>query len=202
MLTERQREVLEFIRDEQRNRGITPSRAEIQAHFGFASPNAVNSHLRLLEQKGALKREGNIARSLVLTGSLPARRSMEVPIYGSIPAGFAEDSRQEADGCVTVDLETIRLPKGARVFALKVKGDSMINAGILHGDIVVMEFKDPRNNDVVSALIDGETTLKRYVVQRNKPFLKAENPKYRDLIPAQELVIQGVMVALLRVLKP
>lgn len=202
MLTERQSKILEFIRDQQSARGVTPSRAEIQAHFGFASPNAVTSHLRLLEQKGALKREGNTARALILSESLAARRTMDVPIYGSIAAGLAEESRQEADGVVTVDLETIRLPKGARVFALKVKGESMLGAGILPGDIVVMEFKEPRNSDVVAALIDGETTLKRYVVQRGRPFLKAENPKFPNLTPAQELVIQGVMVALLRVLKP
>jgi repressor LexA len=66
---------------------------------------------------------------------------------------------------------------------------------------VILEFKEPRNKDIVAALIDGETTLKRYVVQRGKPFLRAENPKYPDLIPAQELVIQGVMIALFRVMK-
>ena len=77
----------------------------------------------------------------------------------------------------------------------------MTGAGILSGDVVVLEFREPRNGEVVAALIDGETTLKRYVVQRGKPFLKAENPRFPNLIPAQELVIQGVQVALLRVLK-
>ena len=202
MLTSRQMEILEFIRDQQRERGITPSTAEIQAHFRFASPNAVSSHLRALERKGALKRSGSIARGLVLTGSSPARRTLEVPIYGSIPAGFAEDVRQEAEGCVAVDLETIRIPHGAQVFALRVKGESMIQAGILHGDLVVLEFKEARPGDIVSALIDGEATLKRYVVQDGRPFLKAENPNYPDLIPVQELAVQGVMLALLRFLKP
>jgi len=77
----------------------------------------------------------------------------------------------------------------------------MTGAGILSGDIVVMEFKEPKSGDIVAALIDGETTLKRYVVQRGRPFLKAENPNYPNLIPAQELVIQGVQVALVRVAK-
>ena len=66
---------------------------------------------------------------------------------------------------------------------------------------VVLEFREPRNGEVVAALIDGETTLKRYVVQRGKPFLKAENPRFPNLIPAQELVIQGVQVGLLRLVK-
>lgn len=202
MLTERQQEILDFIRDQQRTRGVTPSTTEIQEHFGFASPNAVASHIAALERKGALQRESNKARSLVLADTYRDRPMLEIPIYGSIPAGLPSDQRQEADGCISVDVETLRLPKGSCVFALKVRGDSMIGAGILSGDVVVLEFREPRNNEVVAALIDGETTLKRYVVQRGKPFLKAENPRYPNLIPAQELVIQGVQVALLRVLKP
>ncbi len=202
MFTDRQQEILDFIREQQTSRGITPSRAEIQEHFGFASPNAVTEHLKALEKKGALQREANTARGLVLADSYRDRAMVEIPIYGTIPAGLPADERQQADGCISVDVETLRLPKGARVFALKVRGDSMIGAGILSGDVVVLEFREPRNNEVVAALIDGETTLKRYVVQRGKPFLKAENPRFPNLIPAQELVIQGVQVALLRVLKP
>lgn len=202
MLTDRQQEILDFIREQQQLRGITPSTGEIQEQFGFASPNAVTSHLAALTRKGVLQREPNKARGLVLTDSYRDRAMAEIPIYGTIPAGLPADERQQADGCISVDVETLRLPKGARVFALKVRGDSMIGAGILSGDIVVLEFREPRNNEVVAALIDGETTLKRYVVQRGKPFLKAENPRFPNLIPAQELVIQGVQVALLRVLKP
>ena len=85
-----------------------------------------------------------------------------------------------------------------RTFALQVRGDSMKDAAIVEGDVVIMEFCEPRSGDIVAALIDGETTLKRYLVQRGKPFLRAENPKYPDLIPAQELVIQGVFRALIR----
>ncbi len=77
----------------------------------------------------------------------------------------------------------------------------MVDAGIYEGDTVIMEFKEPRNKDIVAALIDGETTLKRYVAQKGQQFLRAENAKYPDLIPAQELVIQGVMIALFRVVK-
>ena len=202
MLTERQQEMLDFIRDQQMTRGITPSRSEIQEHFGFASPNAVAGHLKALEKKGALQRAANTARALVLADCYRDRPMVEIPIYGSIAAGLPADELQQPDGCISVDVETLRLPKGARVFALKVRGDSMIGAGILSGDVVVLEFREPRNNEVVAALIDGETTLKRYVVQRGKPFLKAENPRFPNLIPAQELVIQGVQIALLRVLKP
>lgn len=201
MFTERQQEILDFIREQQDLRGMTPTTAEIMERFGFASPNAVTSHLQALERKGALLREPNKARGLVLADSYRGRAMIEIPIYGTIPAGLPADERQEPDGCISVDVETLRLPKGARVFALKVRGDSMIGAGILSGDVVVLEFREPRNGEVVAALLDGETTLKRYVVQRGRPFLKAENPRFKDLIPAQELVIQGVQVGLLRILK-
>lgn len=139
--------------------------------------------------------------NLVLLEDRLDRAMVEVSICGTVSAGLPADQREEAGGCVMVDMETLRLPKGARVFALKVRGDSMIGAGILPGDVVVLEFREANNGDIVSALIDGETTLKRYLVVRGKAFLKAENPNYPDLIPARELVIQGVQVALLRVLK-
>lgn len=202
MPTDRQQEILDFIREQQQTRGITPSIAEMQEQFGFASPNAVAGHLKALERKGLLRREANTARGLVLTEGYRDRAMVEIPIYGTIPAGFAADERQQPDGCISVDVDTLRLPKGACLFALKVRGDSMTGAGILSGDLVVLEHRgEAKNGDVVAALIDGETTLKRYVTQRGKPFLKAENPRFPNLIPAQELVIQGVQVALLRVLK-
>ncbi len=74
----------------------------------------------------------------------------------------------------------------------------MIGANICDGDMVILEAKEPRPRDIVAALIDGETTLKRYVVERGQPYLQAENPDFPDLIPAAELIIQGVMQALIR----
>jgi len=84
---------------------------------------------------------------------------------------------------------------------LRVRGDSMIDAGILPGDTVVLEQREPRPGDIVAALIDGEVTLKRYLLQHGQPYLKAENPAYPDLVPVRELLIQGVQVALFRVAK-
>ena len=74
----------------------------------------------------------------------------------------------------------------------------MIDAHICNGDTVILEQREPRKGDIVAALIDGETTLKRYLVEKGQPFLRAENPDYPDLIPVTDLVIQGVLVALLR----
>jgi repressor LexA len=112
---------------------------------------------------------------------------------------MAEVSEENVEGHVSVDRETANASRNGRTFALRVRGDSMINAHILDGDIVILEDrKNAQNGDIVAALIDGETTLKRYVVERGRPYLKAENPDYPDLRPARELKVQGVMTSLIR----
>lgn len=122
-----------------------------------------------------------------------------IPVLGSISAGRAVPGNEVQEGCITVEMESVRLPKaGTTTFALRVRGHSMINAGIRDGDIVILEYREPSSGKIVAALIDGESTLKRYVLHQGRPYLKAENPRFSDLIPAQELVIQGVVVALLR----
>ena len=98
-----------------------------------------------------------------------------------------------------MDINSIGYKPTKNAFALRVRGDSMIGRHIVDGDFVILEHgPDPRNGDIVAALIDGDCTLKTYVVNGGKPFLKAENPKYPKMIPAQELVIQGVFRALIR----
>lgn len=158
-------------------------------------------HLRALKRKGVIRSSEGKARALMLQSTFKRPPVIDIPIYGSIAAGMPSHAEQESDGTVTIDADSLRIPRNARTFALKVRGESMINAGILDGDTVILEIKEPRHKDIVAALIDGETTLKRYLVQHGKPFLQAENPDYPDLIPAQELVIQGVQIALLRLTK-
>jgi repressor LexA len=120
-------------------------------------------------------------------------------LFGSIPAGFAQKQEQDAEGCVSVDVESVGFKPTRNTFALRVNGDSMIGRHIVSGDIVVLEHgPEPRHGQVVAALIDGESTLKTFVRKGNKFYLKAENPKYPDLIPAEELMIQGVFKALIR----
>src|SRR5439155_7762016 len=130
-------------------------------------------------------------------------RIMDVPIYGEIPAGMATLTEQAIDGHVSLDTHNVNASKNGRTFALRVRGDSMINAHILDGDIVILEDRQTaKNGDIVAALIDGETTLKRYVTERGRPYLKAENRRFPDLIPARELRIQGVMTSLVRKQSP
>jgi repressor LexA len=200
-LTSRQSEILSFIRDCAEERGGIPSVREIMARFGFSSPATVASHLDLMEKKGAIRREAGRSRNIILPdrgGRKSRLELLEVPLYGMIPAGIPEGQEQDVDRCITVDPETIKIPRNAKTFALEVRGDSMIGAGILNRDVVILEHAEPRNRDIVAALIDGEVTLKRYLVEGGIPFLRAENPLYPDLIPARELLIQGVFRALIR----
>ena len=197
MLTERQRGILEFIQSEQREKGITPSTREIQHHFGFASQTSVMQYLGTLERKGFLDRHARKARALITP--VQKVRITDIPIYGQIPAGMATPTEQTIEGHVSLDARSVNASKNGRTFALRVRGDSMIEAHILDGDIVILEDrKDVQNGDIVAALIDGETTLKRYVMEHGRPYLKAENPLYPNLVPARELRIQGVMVSLVR----
>jgi repressor LexA len=197
MLTDRQKSVLDFIQVEQREQGVTPSTREIQHHFGFASQTSVMQYIATLERKGFLDRHARKARALITP--VQKVRITDIPIYGQIPAGMATLTEQTVLGHVSLDARSANVSRHDRTFALKVSGDSMIDAHILDGDIVILEDrKEAKNGDIVAALIDGETTLKRYVVKRGRPYLKAENRRYPDQRPAHELRIQGVMVSLVR----
>jgi repressor LexA len=197
MLTDRQRDVLDFIQREQREKGVTPSTREIQSHFGFASQTSVMQYIAALERKGFLDRHPRKARALI-TPAMRVRIT-DVPIYGQIPAGMSALTEQDIEGHVSLDAHSANVSKNRGTFALRVRGDSMIGAHIVDGDVVILEqSKDVHHGDIVAALIDGETTLKRYVMDHGRPYLKAENPRYPDLIPARELKIQGVMVSLVR----
>jgi repressor LexA len=197
MLTDRQKNILDFIQREQREKGITPSTREIQGHFGFASQTSVMQYIAALERKGFLDRHARKARALITP--VQKVRITDVPIYGQIPAGMSTLTEQTIEGHVSLDTRSANVSKNRGTFALRVHGDSMIGAHIVDGDIVILEdSKEVHNGDIVAALIDGETTLKRYVMERGRPYLKAENPRYPNLIPARELKIQGVMVSLVR----
>jgi repressor LexA len=197
-LTDRQQDVLEYISDSQTRTGVVPSTREIQEHFGFASQTAAMNHLRALERKGVITRRAGKARAVTVLANVNREPVVDIPIYGAIAAGLSEMNEQQTLGTVSIDAKTLGISHRRGAFALKVRGDSMVNADIQDGDLAVFENREPRSKDVVAALIDGETTLKRLVVERGKRFLKAENPKFRNLIPAQELTVQGVMVALIR----
>jgi len=199
MLTARQQEILDFLKGELNRSGIMPSTREIQEHFRFASQTAAVNHLKALERKGAVHRMAGKARAVALPSMLNRDSVVSIPFYGQIAAGMPESVEETPDcGTVAIDTSSLGIDTAARTFALRVRGDSMIDAHIVDGDTAVLEVREPRHGDIVAALIDGETTLKRYLVRHGTPFLRAENSRYPDLIPARELVVQGVLAGLLR----
>ena len=200
-LTSRQRQILDFVQSAKLSAEASPTLREIAAHFGFKSCRAAADHLDALKRKGFLQSEPGKARTLRATSQLEKLRSpvVDIPLFGSIPAGLPQARAQDAEGCVSVDVESIGLNETRSTFALRVTGESMVGRHILDGDIAVLEHgPEPRHGDIVAALIDGESTLKTFVKRNGKPYLKAENPKYPDLLPAHELMIQGVFKALIR----
>jgi repressor LexA len=202
MLTARQRAVLQFIVTFQRENGCPPSIPEIQREFGIRSPNGVAGHLRLLERKGFIRRADRGSRQIEVTGPGHTRRNAlcDLPVFGAIPAGFPqtfEDAR--AESCITLDEQTLGFHPAPGSFALRVRGDSMAGAGILNGDMVIVEPGRPaREGQIVAALVDGESTLKRLVRIDGVWSLRAENPAYPQIYSRSELTIQGAVRTVIR----
>src|SRR6202162_4931279 len=129
MLTDRQKNILDFIQREQRERGITPSTREIQSHFGFASQTSVMQYIAALERKGFLERHAGKARALITP--VQRVRITDVPIYGQIPAGMSALTEQTIEGHVSLDSRSANVSRNHGTFALRVRGDSMIGGHTL-----------------------------------------------------------------------
>lgn len=201
-LTQAQQKIFDFVRDSLVAGRPGPTLREIAKRFGFSSHRAAACHLDAIKRKGFLVSDRSKARSLRLvhdSGRAWRSEIVEIPLFGTIPAGFGAEMQQEAEGCVALDIETIGFKPTRTTFALRVAGDSMIGRHICGGDVVILEHgPEPRHGQIVAALIDGKSTLKTYVVKHGRAFLKAEHPRYPDLIPSEELVVQGVFRGLIR----
>lgn len=206
-LTVRQQEILGYLSLHQNEFGTWPSFREIKAHFGFNSTNAVMGHIRALERKGYISRVPGQARTFRINlalddESMPpeAFDVVDIPVYGHIAAGYPDGVEPGgAIGRLQIDAQTAGIRRSRRNFALRVRGESMVGVGIFDGDTVVIEQSPPNDGDIVAALIDGETTLKRFINRPGQsPYLKAENPNYPELYPIAELVVQGVARAVVR----
>jgi repressor LexA len=201
VLTNRQQAIFDFILRFRKANGCSPSIPEIQQEFGIRSPNGVAGHLQALETKGVIRRAERGTRQIEPVGAQYARPAElpTLPVYGSIPAGPPQNIQARAEGCVLVDATTLGFEPGDGCFALRVRGDSMKDAGILEGDLVVVQpTPSPRAGQIVVALIDGESTLKRLVRVQNRWYLKAENAAYPELSPRSDLVIQGIVRTVIR----
>lgn len=202
MLAACQNKLVRFMRKHLRETGVMPSTAEIQEEFDYRSPATVTSHFEALRKIGVLKPASGKHRGVQFTDAWQPRETRDVPFLGSIPAGYPEDAELQTENSLAFDVEALGLPNATPLFVLEARGDSMVNAGILDGDRVIFEKDaEPRTGEIVAALIDGQTTLKRFLVHQKRAFLRAENPRFKDLIPVRELKIQGVFRGLLRTVR-
>ncbi len=199
-LTPARRRILQVIREYQARHGCPPTVREIQEACGYRSPRAVTHHLEALEKEGRIERRPHSARGLRVVEPAQRRRSRTgLPVFGRVPAGPPNPtSATRPEEVLPIDPVRSGLADRKDAFALRVHGDSMEGAGILDGDMVVVEPREPVPGDIVVALIDGESTLKRYVVRDGRPCLVSENPRYPDLLPATELTVQAVVTGLIR----
>ncbi len=199
MLTEKQEAILDYIRAVQSERGMPPRTREIQRQFGYASQNAAMNHLRALARKGAIEQIDG--RTWGLKASVVQAQLFSVPLYGTIPAGLPFGEEQVADEHLPLDPALFGLAPGSsrRLWALRVSGDSMIEAHICDGDLALLEHREPRAGDIIAALVDGTaTTLKRLLYREGRPILHPENRRYADIVPETGLECQGVLVGLIR----
>lgn len=206
-LTERQREILKFIEEFIEENNYPPTYREIAAKFNIASTFGVKRHIDALIKKGYLLSGNNTSRTLSLVNPKSLSQnshpdednSFEIPLVGRVAAGFPVLAEENIEGTITVGKSLIR--NGNNVFALKVKGDSMIDAGILENDIVIVSIqKNVKNGDIVVAMLEGETTLKRFEKNSTGINLIPENKAY-PVIPVNnfaEFSIIGKVIGLIR----
>lgn len=192
-LTRRQKEILDYLRNFIAKHDYSPSYREVAEHFGFSSVATVAEHIDTLKEKGYLENEENMARSIQLTPTWD-ERTFSIPLLGSIAAGFPVEAVRTT--------ETIDIPKdmmGRHVFALRVRGDSMIEDGILDGDYVIIEqTANPKNGDIVVALLEGNNvTLKRFYKEKDHIRLQPANGNYEP-IRAKRVVVQGKVRGVIR----
>ncbi|TWT87426.1 LexA repressor [Pseudobythopirellula maris] len=192
-LTKRQREVLDFIQDKIENRGYGPTVREIGDHFGIASPNGVMCHLKALEKKGLITREPNMSRAIQLTAEAQSEKGL--PLVGSIAAGTLTEAIEEAERFTFEDW----FPTKKNQFALRVKGESMIEAQIADGDLVIVRRTRTANKgDIVVAMTDeGDATLKYWFPEANRVRLQPANSTMKPIY-CRNVQVLGVVTGVVR----
>ena len=194
-LTERQREIYEFIEEKMDARGYGPTVREIGTAFKIKSPNGVMCHLKALEKKGLIRKERGAARAIQLVDRKPP--AFGLPLFGKVAAGKPLPAIEQADDRLEVDA----ILGGKDRFALKVQGDSMIDDHIQEGDYVVIRRQaTAENGEPVVAMIDNEVTLKRFYKEADHIRLQPSNDKLSPIIvdDSKEIRILGVLVGVVR----
>jgi len=180
VLTKRQAEILSFIKTHIQYSGFPPTISEIQGQFSFKSPNAVQEHLKALVRKGQIRRTPNQWRGLELMGFTKSRdeaaqySTVSVPLIGRVTAGLPVLAEENFEGTISVDRSLVG--RTTRLFALQVRGDSMIKAGIYDGDIAIAQQQFVADHgDIVIALLGDEATVKRFYRKKKVIILQPEN---------------------------
>jgi repressor LexA len=191
-LTTRQREVFDFIKEKINNRGYGPTVREIGEYFEISSPNGVMCHLKALEKKGIITREPNMSRAIQMTD---VGRDEGFPLVGQVAAGGLTEAIEQADRLILDDF----FPAKKNSFALRVKGESMIEAQIADGDIVICrKTKTAHKGDIVVAMTDeGEATLKYWYPEANRIRLQPANSSMKPIY-AREVQVLGVVIGVIR----
>jgi len=200
-LTKRQKEVLEAIYNSLKNYGYPPTLADLRDKLDVTSNQSVLDFLKILEEKGFIKKEEGTARSIVI---LPSGYDLLfkpplAPFLGVTTAGFPAEPL-EMNG-IWDDISPELSKYAGEVFLLKINGDSMINAGISNGDyVLVKKDKEYVSGDIVLADVDGESTVKRFISENKPPFvyLKPENPNYKNIIFTEAVRLKGKIISVLR----
>lgn len=204
-LTERQRDILAFIRDFQQRKGVAPTHREICDHFGFSSYGTVYKHLSLLEKKGLIRRDWNQKRGVEVVEDEKAAPSVrpaepsgvrDLPLFGYIAAGRPLDVERSDE---TIPVPEHLTSRGEN-YVLKVRGDSMVEDGILDGDLVIISRReDATNGEMVVANVSGEVTLKRLYKEGERVRLQPANSMMGPIYAsARDVMVQGVVVGLMR----
>ncbi|MDT8409534.1 MAG: transcriptional repressor LexA [Wenzhouxiangellaceae bacterium] len=198
-LSKRQSEILNFIRASIRRDGLPPTRAEINAHFGFSSPNSAQCHLQALQRKGAIRINPGMARGIVPTGGRADENAETgIPLIGRVAAGQPILAIENHDRLIDLDPG---LFQPAPAYLLRVHGDSMIEAGILDGDLLAVHpTGEASNGQIVVARINDEVTVKRLRRRGRGICLEAANPEYQDIQVRKEdeFALEGLAVGVLR----
>jgi repressor LexA len=193
-LTKRQKEILDFIRGYRSDNGISPTQREIREQFRLSSFGTVQKHLKRLEEKGALSRDWNRSRGISPREETPGARG--VPLLGLVAAGRPIEPFPQEE---SIEVPASMVGKGDH-YVLRVRGDSMIEDGILDGDFVVVARREKADSgQTVVALVRGEATLKRYYAEGSRIRLQPANASMRPLtLDARDVTIQGVVTGLIR----
>lgn len=196
-----QLKILNYIKEEINSKGYPPSVREICKAVGLSSTSTVHSHLSAIEQKGFIKKGTNKNRAIEVIDQetalydLPKKEIVNIPLIGSIAAGQPILATENAEDLFPIPIEWIGNNES---FVLRVKGDSMINAGIFSGDYVVISCQNSaRNGDIVAALIDDEATLKRFYREKDHIRLQPENDNMEPIL-TKEVAILGLLKCVIR----